>query len=94
LALAREEVLLMVDARSKLVEAVAHELDVAPLDNGEVDAVLDLAGAAAHATGDRTAAPLCCFLAGLAASADRGETLARVRIYIAAVTADREEATS
>jgi hypothetical protein len=84
----------MVDARSKLIEAVAHELDVAPLDEGEVEGVLDLAGAAARRTGDRTAAPLCCFLAGLAASADRGKTLARAHTYIAAVTADGEEATS
>ncbi len=85
----------MVNARSKLVEAVAHDLDVTPLGKEEVDAVLELAGAAAHGTGDRTAAPLCCFLAGLAASAaDRGDTLSRVRIYITAATADEEEATS
>jgi hypothetical protein len=85
----------MADARSELVGAVAAELGVAPLDEGEVDAVLELAGAAAHGTGDRTAAPLCCFLAGLAASAaDRAETLERVRAHVTAVTADREEATS
>ena len=85
----------MVDSRSELIAAVAGELRVAPLDDAEVDAVLDLAGAAAHGTGDRTAAPLCCFLAGLAASeADRAQMLERVRTHIAAVTADREEATS
>jgi len=77
----------MVDARSELVEAVANELDVAPLQEEEVDAVLELAGAAAHGTGDRTAAPLCCFLAGLAAgAADRGEMLERVRTYVKEAT--------
>ncbi len=82
----------MADARSKLVEAVAREFGVPPLNDGEVDAVLTLAGAAAHGTGDRTAAPLCCFLAGLAAGgAGRGETLERVRAYIAASSPDSSE---
>ena len=85
----------MSDARSELIEAAAAELGVTPLKEEEVESVLALAGAAAHGTGDRTAAPLCCFLAGIAAStADRGETLARVRAYVTAVTADREEETS
>lgn len=85
----------MADGRSELIEALANELDVDPLDDGEVDAVLELAGAAAHGTGDRTAAPLACFLAGIAAgAADRLETLERVRAHVTAVTADREEATS
>lgn len=76
----------MADARSELVEAVAHELGVAPLDEREIDAVLLLAGAAAHGTGDRTAAPLTCFLAGLAAAgpAARAETLERVRTHVVA----------
>jgi hypothetical protein len=85
----------MADARSELIETVARRLDTAPLSDEEVDAVLELAGAAAHGTGDRTAAPLCCFLAGIAAStANRGQTLERVRGYVNAVTADREEAAS
>lgn len=85
----------MADSRSELIAAVAGELQVAPLDDAEVEAVLELAGAAAHGTGDRTSAPLCCFLAGLAASeADRAQMLEHVRTHIAAVTADREEATS
>ena len=85
----------MPDARSELIETVARKLDTAPLSDDEVDAVLELAGAAAHGTGARTAAPLCCFLAGLAAStADRGEMLERVRGYVNTVTADREEAAS
>lgn len=85
----------MADSRAELIAAVAGELRVAPLEDAEVEAVLDLAGAAAHGTGERTAAPLCCFLAGLAASeTDRAEMLEHVRTHIAAVTADREEATS
>lgn len=76
----------MADARSELIQAVAHDLDVAPLDDDEIDAVLELAGAAAHGTGDRTAAPLCCFLAGMAAGADRVETLKRVRINVKEAT--------
>lgn len=85
----------MADARSKLIEAVALELGVPPLDESEVDAVLTLAGAAAHGTGDRTAAPLTCFLAGLAAgSAGRAETLARVRAHVVEVTPDSAEVTS
>ncbi len=76
----------MADARSELIRAVAHGLGVAPLDDDEVDAVLELAGAAAHGTGDRTAAPLCCFLAGMAAGADRMETLVRVRTNVKEAT--------
>jgi len=68
----------MVDARSELIEEVAKKLGVAPLNEEEIDSVLALAGAAAHGTGDRTAAPLCCFLAGMAAGANRTETLERV----------------
>lgn len=85
----------MADARSKLIEAVAQELGVPPLDEREIDAVLTLAGAAAHGTGDRTAAPLTCFLAGLVAgSAGRAETLERVRVHVAEVAPDSTEATS
>lgn len=74
----------MADPRSELIEAVARELGVPALDETEVDAVLSLAGAAAHGTGDRTAAPLTCYLAGLAAcDTDRVEVLARVHAFVA-----------
>jgi len=76
----------MTEARSKLIEAVAKKLDVAPLTEEEVDSVLTLAGDAAHGTGDRTAAPLCCFLAGMAAGADRMEALERVRVNVKEAT--------
>jgi hypothetical protein len=57
------------------------------LDEREIEAVLELAGAAAHGTGDRTAAPLTCFLAGLAAAAPaaRNKILERVRTHVVAV---------
>ncbi len=58
----------MTDARRDLIEALAKDLDTAPLDQPEIDAVLSLAAVAAHGTGDRTAAPLVSFLAGLAAA--------------------------
>lgn len=77
----------MADPRSELIEAVARVLHVSALDETEVDAVLSLAGAAAHGTADRTAAPLTCYLAGLAASdADRAQVLARVHAFVEART--------
>ena len=36
------------------------------LSEAEVEALLDLAGAAAHDSGERTNAPLVCYLVGLA----------------------------
>jgi len=76
----------MTEARSELIEAVANTLGVAPLTKEEVDSVLELAGTAAHGTGDRTAAPLCCFLAGLTASGDRMEALERVHTNVKEAT--------
>jgi hypothetical protein len=67
--------------RSDLVEGLASQIGVPPLTGGEIDACLALAAAAAHGTGDRTAAPLATFLAGLAAagSGDRARTLEEIR---------------
>ena len=85
----------MSQTRNTLIEALARELGVEPLDAGEVDAVLDLAGAAAHGTGDRTAAPLACFLAGLAAGgSDRRQALEQVRAHVVAVAPPTTEAAS
>ncbi|MGO8859747.1 MAG: DUF6457 domain-containing protein [Acidimicrobiales bacterium] len=47
------------------VECYAAALGVDPLSPAEVDALLDLAGTAAHAS-ERTAAPLSCWLAATA----------------------------
>ena len=58
----------MADARGNLVDALAHQIGVPTLSQGEAEAVLALAAIAAHGTGDRTAAPLVSFLAGLKAA--------------------------
>ena len=47
------------------VAAFAAKLGVAPPDAATVEVLLDLAGAAAHAS-ERTAAPIACYLVGLA----------------------------
>jgi len=47
------------------VAAFAAQLGVAPPDAATVDVLLNLAGAAAHAS-ERTAAPIACYLVGLA----------------------------
>jgi hypothetical protein len=55
-------------SRDEWITAFAARLGVEPPDEATVDALLDLAGAAAHAS-ERTAAPLACWLtarAGLA----------------------------
>jgi hypothetical protein len=46
------------------VAAFAAELGVAPPDAATVEVLLELAGAAAHAS-ERTAAPIACYLVGL-----------------------------
>lgn len=71
----------MEQGRARLIEALAEKLGVAPLSEAEVEGVLSLAAVAAHGTGDRTAAPVASFLAGLAAAGaqDRTAELDRVR---------------
>jgi hypothetical protein len=71
----------MADARSTLVDGLAEQIDVPALTSAEIESVLALAAVAAHGTGDRTAAPLASFLAGMkaAGSADRVAVLDDVR---------------
>lgn len=47
------------------ISAFARTEGLEPLTPELVDALLDLAGRAAHGSGDRRNAPLSCFLAGL-----------------------------
>jgi hypothetical protein len=54
----------MADARS-WIERFAEVLDVAPPTEEETDALLGLAGIAAHSS-ERTAAPISCWLAARA----------------------------
>jgi len=55
------------------IAAFAAELGVEPPDPTTVEVLLDLAGTAAHAS-ERTAAPIACYLVGLAGAppADAG----------------------
>lgn len=52
------------DART-WIDRYAAALGVGPLSQADIDAVLDLAGSAAHAS-ERMAAPLSCWLAATA----------------------------
>lgn len=47
------------------IDAYAAELGIEPPDEATVEALLDLAGVAAHAS-ERTAAPITCWLIGQA----------------------------
>jgi len=51
--------------RDEWIAAFAAELGVTPPDAATVEVLLDLAGTAAHAS-ERTAAPIACYLVGLA----------------------------
>ena len=51
--------------RDEWIAAFAAELGVPPPDAATVEVLLDLAGTAAHAS-ERTAAPIACYLVGLA----------------------------
>lgn len=53
--------------RDEWIAAFAAELGVEPPDGATVDVLLGLAGTAAHAS-ERTAAPIACYLVGLAAA--------------------------
>lgn len=70
--------------RSELTEAIAGRVGAAPLSEAEIDAILKLAGAAAHGTGDRTSAPVATFLAGLAAAGaeDRAAVLEGLHRFV------------
>jgi Domain of unknown function (DUF6457) len=54
--------------RDEWIAAFAAELGVEPPDAETVDTLLALAGTAAHAS-ERTAAPIACYLVGLAGTA-------------------------
>ncbi|MEZ5238310.1 MAG: DUF6457 domain-containing protein [Microthrixaceae bacterium] len=52
------------------IDRFAEQLGVDRLDEEQVEALLELAGHAAHDSGDRRNAPLSCFLTGLRLGAD------------------------
>jgi hypothetical protein len=59
-------------ARDRIAAATGENPTGLELDPEQTDAVLELARVAAHESGERTNAPLVCYLAGLAAG--RSET--------------------
>ena len=54
------------DARAKLARAVGEDPAAYDLTQAQADELLDLARIAAHDSGERTSAPLLCYLVGLA----------------------------
>ena len=54
------------EARARLAEAVGDEPSNYDLSRAEMDELLELARIAAHESGERTNAPLLCYLVGLA----------------------------
>jgi len=64
-------------ARARLADAVGAPPGDYDLTQEEIDELLELARVAAHESGERTNAPLLCYLAGLARGRQGGE-LARI----------------
>jgi hypothetical protein len=54
------------EARGKLADAVGEDLSAYDLTRADMDELLELARIAAHESGERTNAPLLCYLVGLA----------------------------
>lgn len=54
------------ESRARLAEAVGEEPAAYDLSRAEMDELLELARVAAHESGERTNAPLLCYLVGLA----------------------------
>ena len=63
----------LLEARVKLAEAVGEDASAYDLSRAEMDELLELARVAAHASGDRTNAPLLCYLVGLARGRHGGD---------------------
>jgi hypothetical protein len=60
-------------ARAKLAEAVGDDASRYELSRADMDELLELARIAAHESGERTNAPLLCYLVGLAHGRHGGE---------------------
>jgi hypothetical protein len=63
----------LVEARAKLAEAVGEDPSAYDLTRAQMDELLELAREAAHGSGERTNAPLVCYLVGLAHARHGGE---------------------
>jgi hypothetical protein len=64
-------------AAARLARATGEESSALALEQAEVDELLELARIAAHESGERTNAPLLCYLVGLARGR-RGGDLAEI----------------
>jgi hypothetical protein len=75
--------------RAEVIDAFAERVGTRRLTAAEIESVLALAAVAAHGSGDRTAAPLTSFLAGIAAAGveDRITLLDELRRDVAELTA-------
>lgn len=60
-------------ARERLAEATGEEASELELSRSDSDELLELARVAAHESGERTNAPLLCYLVGLARGRRGGE---------------------
>lgn len=65
-------------ARSRIAAASGVDAGELSLTDDEISALLDLARVAAHDSGDRTNAPLVCFLAGVAVGRRPGLQIAEL----------------
>ena len=65
----------MAAARDRLAGAVGDDAASYDLSDDDVRVLLDLARVSAHDSGDRTNAPLACFLVGLALGRHPGSAL-------------------
>jgi hypothetical protein len=61
------------EARARLAGAVGDDPSAYGLSGAEMDELLELARVAAHESGERTNAPLLCYLVGLAHGRHGGE---------------------
>jgi hypothetical protein len=68
----------LAEARDRLAAASGEDPGALDLTQEEIDELLELARIAAHESGERTNAPLLCYLAGLAHGRRGGELAALV----------------
>lgn len=73
-------------ARDRLAELTGEAPDAFELDEDAVRQLLELARVAAHDSGDRTNAPLVCYLVGLARGRHQGKELHRIVEDLAGTT--------
>lgn len=63
----------LVQARDRVADASGHDPSSLDLSEEEIEELLELARVAAHESGERTNAPLLCYLVGVAHGRGRGD---------------------